>query len=290
MIDPEDPFERRTTTVLGHRVRYVDEGSGPVILLLNGGGAFSYQWRNLIRMNRGIARCIAPDLVGLGHSAGEAAMTNTRVRIGDVAQSLMAFTELLGLGSDIVVVAHELGAALGAHWAMRVEGSVAGFVSVEGVTAPIDTSTWPADVRRVFEAIRSEDGRTMVLGRNAVVEEWIPANVVRHLPPLHLDRYRNPYASTASRHALLNLMTDFPTTSDPGPWVRPLDDVEKWLRTSNLPKLAIIAERGLVEDSTQPERWRNVRVVHVGGGHIVMEDSPAAVTSAISRWLAEIER
>lgn len=52
----------------GSRVHYVDEGRGPVLLLLHGNPSWSFLYRNIIPRLSGQFRCIAPDLPGFGLS------------------------------------------------------------------------------------------------------------------------------------------------------------------------------------------------------------------------------
>ncbi|HYZ93383.1 MAG TPA: haloalkane dehalogenase [Actinomycetota bacterium] len=51
------------------RVHYLDEGDGPVVLLLHGEPSWSYLYRKMIPVLTGAGlRCVAPDLVGFGRS------------------------------------------------------------------------------------------------------------------------------------------------------------------------------------------------------------------------------
>ena len=51
------------------RIHYVDEGSGPVVVLMHGEPSWSYLYRNVIPIlvEAGF-RAIAPDLIGFGRS------------------------------------------------------------------------------------------------------------------------------------------------------------------------------------------------------------------------------
>jgi len=53
------PFESRYVTLNGHRLHYIDEGEGPVLLFIHGNPTSSYLWRNVIKPLRGHYRCIA---------------------------------------------------------------------------------------------------------------------------------------------------------------------------------------------------------------------------------------
>src|SRR5207244_9469335 len=62
------PFESHYADIDGARVHYVDEGSGPPLLLLHGNPTWSFLYRDLIKELRGSFRCIAPDHPGFGLS------------------------------------------------------------------------------------------------------------------------------------------------------------------------------------------------------------------------------
>ena len=54
--------------ILGKSMSYVDEGRGDPIVFLHGNPTSSYLWRNIIPYLTDKARCIAPDLIGMGKS------------------------------------------------------------------------------------------------------------------------------------------------------------------------------------------------------------------------------
>jgi haloalkane dehalogenase len=62
------PFESHFLSVLGFNLHYVDEGAGPVVLMLHGNPAWSFLYRRHIAALRGRYRCIAFDLAGFGLS------------------------------------------------------------------------------------------------------------------------------------------------------------------------------------------------------------------------------
>src|SRR5262249_17470760 len=62
------PFQRRYADIEGARVNYVDEGSGPPLLLLHGNATWSFLDLDSIAGLRESFRCIAPDLPGFGLS------------------------------------------------------------------------------------------------------------------------------------------------------------------------------------------------------------------------------
>jgi haloalkane dehalogenase len=61
------PFEGHMVTIDGNHVHYVDEGEGPVLLLLHGNPTWSFLYRDLINALHGAFRCIALDYPALGY-------------------------------------------------------------------------------------------------------------------------------------------------------------------------------------------------------------------------------
>src|SRR5262249_50527060 len=67
-ISTEFPFRSNFIEVNGSKIHYIDEGKGEPILFLHGNPTSSYLWRNVIPHLTNNARCIAPDLIGMGKS------------------------------------------------------------------------------------------------------------------------------------------------------------------------------------------------------------------------------
>ena len=68
---PLNDFSRRKkyAEIDGWRVAYVDEGSGPPVVLLHGCPFSSWEWKDVIPVLSRHYRVIAPDLLGLGDTA-----------------------------------------------------------------------------------------------------------------------------------------------------------------------------------------------------------------------------
>lgn len=61
-------YQKKTLTVKGKSIAYVDEGQGDPIVFLHGNPTSSYLWRNVMPELEGKGRLIAPDLIGQGDS------------------------------------------------------------------------------------------------------------------------------------------------------------------------------------------------------------------------------
>ena len=57
-------YEKRTASVLGKTMAYVEAGVGDPIVFLHGNPTSSYLWRNVIPHLTDLDRCVAPDLSG----------------------------------------------------------------------------------------------------------------------------------------------------------------------------------------------------------------------------------
>jgi haloalkane dehalogenase len=61
-------YSKRFIEVFEHRMAYVEVGSGSPIVFLHGHPTSSLVWRNALPHVVQLARCIAPDLMGMGDS------------------------------------------------------------------------------------------------------------------------------------------------------------------------------------------------------------------------------
>ena len=103
-------------TVNGLRVQYIDEGSGPVVLLVHGWGAPAETYRLLINHLRQRHRVIAPDLPGFGGSQ-EPPEPWTVDRFTDFVD---AFVRTLGI-EQCVPIGHSNGGRILIKWLTRPE-------------------------------------------------------------------------------------------------------------------------------------------------------------------------
>ena len=62
------PFEYKELEINGRRIHYVDEGSGPTVMLLHGNGNWSYHYRGVINRLKDRARVVCHDHLGCGLS------------------------------------------------------------------------------------------------------------------------------------------------------------------------------------------------------------------------------
>jgi alpha-beta hydrolase superfamily lysophospholipase len=105
-----DPHPRSRVKVLETEMSYVDVGQGRPVVFLHGNPTWSFVWRHIIPYVTPHGRCLAPDLIGMGQSGESAAKS---YRFVDHVRYLDAWFEALGLTSDVTIVGHDWGGALG---------------------------------------------------------------------------------------------------------------------------------------------------------------------------------
>jgi haloalkane dehalogenase len=290
------PLPKSTAVVRGKRMAYHESGGDPAaadagrtIVFLHGNPTSSYLWRNVVPHARGRARCIAPDLIGMGDSDKLDDPGPGSYRFVEHRDYLDGLLDQLDIGDDVVLVVHDWGSALGFDWASRHPGRVAGIAYMEAIVRPLTWDEWPEVARPVFQALRSDAGEEMVLERNLFVEAILPAAILRRLDDAELDEYRRPFAEPGEgRRPTLTWPREIPLEEQPADVVRIVRDYGVWLAQSNVPKLFVNAEPGSILVGAQREfcrTWPNQREVTVAGSHFVQEDSGDEIGQALCGWL-----
>jgi haloalkane dehalogenase len=283
-ISAADPHPRKKLELIRTWISYVDTGAGDPVVFLHGNPTSSYLWRNVIPHIAPLARCIAPDLIGMGASGKSSTGT---YRFVDHARHLDAFFEGLNLKRNVTLVVHDWGSALGFHWASRHPDAVKGIAYMEAIVRPLKWSEWAA-APHIFKALRSPDGDDMILNKNFFVERILPGSVIRKLSDEEMNVYRKPFLEPGeSRRPTLTWPREIPLDGEPADVVAIANSYSKWLETSAVPKLFINAEPGAILTGVQREycrQWPNQREVTVKGIHFIQEDSPDEIGRAIADW------
>ena len=288
-ISAQDAFPRKRLTIGETTMAYVDEGpaDGDPIIFLHGNPTSSYLWRNIIPHCTGIARCLAPDLIGMGMSGSS---PSGSYRFVDHAGWLDAWMDGMGLDSNITFVVHDWGSALGFHWAKRHPEAMKGIAYMEAIVRPVTWEEWPEAAARVFQGFRSEAGEEMVLEKNIFVERVLPGSVLRGLTDEEMERYRQPYLEPGeSRRPTLTWPREIPISGEPADVVEIASAYAEYLAATETPKLFVNAEPGAILRGPQREfcrSWKNQTEVTVPGNHFVQEDSPHEIGQAIRDWYA----
>jgi haloalkane dehalogenase len=214
------PFESRHLRVGEAVVHYVDEGSGPTLLLLHGNPTWSFIYREIIKGLRRDFRCVALDYPGFGLSVPPPGYGFTPAEHADVVQR---FVQLLDL-TAVTMMVQDWGGPIGFAVATREPNRFARFVIG-------NTWAWPKNDMRtqVFSRLLGGPlGGYLILRHNVFVERIIPGAVRARLTQQVMDAYRGPFPTPESRRP----MQVFPARSLAAErsWRKPLRDC-RWLAT-----------------------------------------------------------
>jgi len=283
-ISAHDHHPRKRLELMGTWMAYADSGSGDPVVFLHGNPTSSYLWRNVIPHVAPLARCIAPDLIGMGASGA----SESGYRFMDHARHLDALFEGILPRERITLVVHDWGSALGFYWAHRHPDRVKGIAYMEAIVRPLEWSEWSQQALEIFKALRSPAGEDMILKRNLFVERILPGSIQRKLTPEEMENYREPFRKEGeSRRPTLQWPREIPVEGEPADVVAIVQSYADWLSQSTIPKLFVNADPGAILIGAQREfcrKWPNQREVTVKGIHFVQEDSPHEIGQAIADW------
>jgi haloalkane dehalogenase len=269
-----------TMEVLDSFMSYREAGTGDVpVVFLHGNPASSYVWRNVIPHVSGQARCLAPDLIGMGESG----QPDLAYRLADHARYLDARFDARSL-DDAVLVGHDWDGTLAMDWAARHPGRARGIAVTETFLRPVRSEELSPPVAGLFRAYRSPEGEKMVMEDNMIIEVNLARGVGGGLSASDLDAYRAPFLEPAARKPMLAWTREFPLDGEPADVVEVVLGCGRWMAsTPGVPKLIMAVQDGVGLGSPQvigwaAENFAAVEVEPVGpGGHQIPEDQPAAI-------------
>lgn len=191
------PFESRWFDSAQGRIHYVDEGTGPTILLCHGNPTWSFLYRDIIVALRDRFRCIAPDYLGFGLSEHPDGFD---YRIESQARVIGEFVDHLEL-DNFLIMGQDWGGpvsmAVAVERADRVRGVVLG-----------NTWFWPTDVlsTKIFSRVMSSPPmQWAILHRNFFVERLIPAATAHRPSAAVMKHYRAVQPDAAARHGVAQM-------------------------------------------------------------------------------------
>ena len=283
------PFDSNFVEVDGSAMHYVDVGVGDPILFLHGNPTSSYLWRNVIPHLRSEARCIAPDLIGMGKSD----KPDIAYKFEDHVEYIEGFIEELGL-EDITLVVHDWGSGIGFQYARTNPENVAAIAFMEAIIRPWTWEEMPRDFRLPFRLMRTPVvGWLMISVANLFVNRMLPIGVVRELTDDELDRYREPYPTIASRKPVRVWPLEVPISGKPARVHEKVAAYSEWLTETEIPKLCLYAHPGVLisdEEVTYIEHnFANTMVGDLGEGiHFLQEDHPHRIGEEIASWYVSV--
>ena len=281
--------QKKFVEVNDKRMAYIEMGTGDPIIFLHGNPTSSYLWRNVMPHLAAQARCIAPDLIGMGDSDKLDNVGPESYLFQEHRFWLDGFLKAIVPDGKLTLVIHDWGSALGFDWARRHADRVHAIAYMEGIVTPVSWDDWPDAAKPVFQAFRSELGEEMVLEKNIFIEKVLPGSITRQLSDEEMAEYRRPFLNPGEdRRPTLTWPRQIPIDGTPEDVVEIADAYGNWMAQNEIPKLFINAEPGAILIGRQREfarSWKNQTEITVKGIHFIQEDSPGEIGMAVADWL-----
>lgn len=282
------PFTGRYLDLDGLRYHYLDEGEGPLVVMVHGNPSWSFYYRNLVPALRDRFRCIVPDHIGCGFSdkpGDERYDYNLAQRVADLELLL----EHVGGSEKVTLVLHDWGGMIGMAWAALHPERIGRLVILNTAAFHLPAKKKFPPALRICRDTRL--GAFLVRGFNAFSLAASIVGCKRHPMPAELRRaYRLPYDSWGNRIATLRFVQDIPLK----PGDRNYDLVSGVAASLDQfrgrPMLVCWGERDFVFDQHFLTEWEQrfpAAEMHrfPDAGHYILEDAAAEVIPLIGAFL-----
>jgi pimeloyl-ACP methyl ester carboxylesterase len=282
------PFTSHKLDLGGLNYHYLDEGSGPPVVMLHGNPSWSFYYRNLVMALRDRYRCIVPDHIGCGLSdkPGDDRYDYTLARRVDDLERLI---DSLAITKNITLVLHDWGGMIGMAWAARHPGRIARLVIMNTAAFHIpEGKKFPLPLRLCRD---TRLGALLVRGGNAFSLAASFVGCKRH-PMLGKLRkaYRLPYDSWQNRIATLRFVQDIPLAPGDRNYELVSAVAAGLERFRELPMSILWGERDFVFDRHFLAEWQRrfpAAEVHsfADAGHYILEDAREDAVPLIAEFL-----
>jgi len=256
---------------------YVDQGSGPVVVLLHGFPLDHTMWSGQIEVLSAVSRVIAPDLRGFGASTLAPTDGANGVEMQRYASDVVALLDQLGVAEPVILCGFSMGGYI--MWQIALQNP-------ERVKALV-----ACDTRAVADSEEARAGR--LKSAEEVMNTGIEPILEAMLPKLLAEETRT------SRPEVVELVSATIRQSSPdavaaalrGMASRP--DVTAELGSLSQPALVLAGEEDAI---SSPEEMRQIAValprgefVEIpGAGHMTTVENPGAVNKALLTFIEQV--
>ncbi len=205
------PFKSHYLDINGLKYHYLDEGDGPVIVMLHGNPTWSFYYRNLAIALRGKYRVIVPDHIGCGYSDKPQDYPYRLKNHVDNLNTLIAHLNIQKLSMFF----HDWGGLIGLGYATDNPEKIERIVVFN--SSPSLTKKFPFLILLCRIPIL---GNLAVRGMNyfAVAATHLACKKREKMTPEIKAGYLKPYNNYANRIATLRFVEDIPFTKKHPTW------------------------------------------------------------------------
>lgn len=280
----EYPFESRWMEIDGHVMHYIDEGQGPVLLMVHGNPTWSFAWRNLVKQLSGQYRVIAVDHLGCGFSLKP---QQDVYSLAQHIQRLQRLVECLDL-QQVTLFAHDWGGAIGMGAAGRLPERFKAFVLMN--TGAFRSQRIPFRISLCRIPLLGTLG---MQGLNLFSVAAVKMAVEQKLSAAAATGFVAPYDSWAHRLAVKEFVHDIPLNSAHRSYAT-LVEVEEGL--AQFVDSPMLLPWGMKDWCFSPEffnefcqRFPKAQQHPIANaGHYVFEDATEELVSESQKFLASV--
>jgi haloalkane dehalogenase len=273
-------FEPHYVEQDGLRMHYLDEGSGPAVLLLHGEPTWSYLYRTIIPELTPAARAIAPDYFGFGRS-------DKPLRLEEYSydfhvRSVERLVEELDL-RDATVVVQDWGGPIGLRLAVENPDRIGKLVIMN---TGIGGGRPPSEEWLRFRDWVRRLGTEMIPGR------LVQLSAVQPMSDEVVEAYSAPWPVAESKAGILAFPDLVPISQDHPDLPAHLlvrEALSRWEK----PALVLFSDSDPIFSPQHAERIA-ARIpgalepeIVAGAGHFLQEDQGEAIGRRIARFLAD---
>ena len=269
------------TTKDGHQLHYVDEGKGPVIIMVHGNPTWSFYYRNLIKELRQNYRVIAPDHIGCGFSDKP---QNFDYCLKNHVDNLKDLIRHLGVEHFSLIV-HDWGGAIGFGLATARPNDVDKVVILNTAAFTDNNIPWRINICK-FPVL----GEQLIRRFNGFAWPATFMAVKGKMDEEVKEGYLAPYDNYHNRIATARFVKDIPMRST-HPSFQTLKNIEEKLPLVKGKKLILWGEKDFCFNMHFYNRWREIypeaaSEVYGKAGHYVLEDATKETTQRVQRFFA----
>ena len=281
----EYPFAGNALPLInGATMHYIDEGTGPIVVMLHGNPTWSFYFRNLVKvMVQAGFRCVVPDHVGCGLSDKPQDYNYTLAqRIEDV-ESLL---DHLGIDQFSLVV-HDWGGAIGCGLAGRRPDALKKLVLLN--SGAFRSKLIPLRIAAIKVPLI---GEFVIRAMNGFAGPAAIMSVKTPLKPVVKRGLLWPYRSWADRVAVWNFVKDIPLRESHRTF-QTLTEVEEGLaKIADKPIQLVWGAKDFCFSMRFYERFKEFfpnaeSVVYQNHGHYILEDGGEQAWLSIRGFLED---
>lgn len=290
-ITADFPFKSKFMKIKDSHIHYIDVGEGDPIVFLHGVPASNYIWRNVIPRLSRHARCIAPDLIGMGKS-DKPKIEYTVLKHIDYIEE---FIDSLRL-KNITLVVHGLGSLIGLHYALKHKDNIKGIAFYESYMHPVnDVNKFSLPAQHLLAMMQNDEAcYKAIVENNYFFKKLLPHGTLRDLSKEELKYYMEPFKKEEHRKPLWQYVQSM-KNMHVGELQKLVHSFSEYLKESVVPKLLMYSIPGFLTtiESIQwcLENYPNTKIADLGDGyHFAQETDPNNFAEKLCDWYIGLEK